>query len=94
MNQNLTYAYLSDWIKAKRAEEKAGKAGAEHRLAAALALHEPKSIFKDKDRGKESERDKDDYPWFWKGTEFIGDRVNDVHLTNAEKQAARDRKGG
>ncbi len=32
-----------------------------------------------KDRGKEPERDKDDYPWFWKGKEFAGDRVNDVH---------------
>lgn len=47
-----------------------------------------------KDRGKEPERDKDDYPWFWKGKEFTGERVNDVHLTNAEKQAARSRKGG
>jgi hypothetical protein len=46
-----------------------------------------------KDRGKEPERDRDDYPWFWKGGEFVGDRVNDVHLTNAEKQAAREAKG-
>jgi hypothetical protein len=56
-----------------------------------------------KDRGKEPERDKEDFPWFWKGEEvvgrignpsyeFVGDRVNDVHLTNAEKQAARDAK--
>ena len=48
-----------------------------------------------KDRGKEPERDKDEYPWFWSGCEFIGDRVNDVHLKNADKQAARkarDRK--
>jgi hypothetical protein len=42
-----------------------------------------------KDRGKEPERDKDDYPWFSSGSSFTGDRVNDVHLTNAEKQAAR-----
>jgi hypothetical protein len=42
-----------------------------------------------KDRGKEPERDKDEYPWFWDGKTFVGDRVNDVHLTNAEKQAAR-----
>lgn len=47
-----------------------------------------------KDRGKEPERDKSDYPWFWNGKEFVGDRVNDVHLTNAEKQAARSRKKG
>ncbi|MGO8747665.1 MAG: Eco57I restriction-modification methylase domain-containing protein [Thermoguttaceae bacterium] len=39
-----------------------------------------------KDRGKEPRRDKDDYPWFWKGNEFLGERVNDIHLTIAEKQ--------
>jgi hypothetical protein len=39
-----------------------------------------------KDRGKEPERDKHDYPWFWSGGEFVGDRVNDIHQTNAEKQ--------
>jgi hypothetical protein len=44
-----------------------------------------------KDRGNEPERDKDDYPWFWTGGSFTGDRVNDTHLTNAEKQAARDK---
>jgi hypothetical protein len=33
-----------------------------------------------KDRGKEPERDKDDYPWFQGG-----ERVNDVHLTIQEK---------
>jgi hypothetical protein len=47
-----------------------------------------------KDRGKEPQRDKADYPWFWSGKEFVGDRVNDIHLTNAEKQAARSRKKG
>lgn len=41
-----------------------------------------------KDRGKEPERDRDDYPWFWNGKAFVGDRVNDVHLSNAEKLAA------
>jgi hypothetical protein len=46
-----------------------------------------------KDRGKEPQRDKDAYPWFWTGNTFSGDRVNDVHLTNAVKQAARTRKG-
>jgi hypothetical protein len=47
-----------------------------------------------KDRGKEPQRDKADYPWFWSGKDFVGDRVNDIHLTNAEKQAARSRKKG
>lgn len=42
-----------------------------------------------KDRGKEPKRDKADYPWFWDGDTFTGDRVNDIHLTTAVKQAAR-----
>ena len=42
-----------------------------------------------KDRGTEPRRDKAEYPWFWSADTFTGDRVNDVHLTNAEKQAAR-----
>ncbi|MGA8597483.1 MAG: N-6 DNA methylase [Bryobacteraceae bacterium] len=41
-----------------------------------------------KDRGKEPPRDPEDFPWFDRST----DRTNDVHLTIAEKQAARDRK--
>lgn len=40
-----------------------------------------------KDRGKEPARDEADYPWF----NAAGDRVNDIHLPHAEKQAARDR---
>jgi hypothetical protein len=43
----------------------------------------------DKDRGKEPKRDKSEFPWFWAGGEFTGDRVNDVHLTNEEKRKAR-----
>ncbi|MCC6155077.1 MAG: SAM-dependent methyltransferase [Candidatus Hydrogenedentes bacterium] len=55
----------------------------------------------DKDRGKEPERSKDDFPWFWSWDEksrdfpgnktFDGNRWNDLHYTNALKQAARDR---
>lgn len=47
------------------------------------------------DRGQEPQklRPKADFPWFWNGKEFKGDRVNDVHLTNEEKQQARDAKG-
>ena len=45
-----------------------------------------------KDRGKEPQRNKEDYPWFWSGNEFVGDRVNDIHLTNQQKKDARDRK--
>jgi hypothetical protein len=50
----------------------------------------------DKDRGKEPERPKSDYPWFWcedepgtdpeGGKTFAGNRWNDVHLTLARKQ--------
>jgi hypothetical protein len=47
-----------------------------------------------KDRGKEQERDKTDYPWFCEDGEFVGDRVNDVHLTIDKKNAARRRKKG
>jgi hypothetical protein len=54
----------------------------------------------DKDRGKEPERSKQDYPWFWGwdekttdftgGLEFKGERFNDCHYTLAAKQKARD----
>jgi len=39
----------------------------------------------DKDRGKEPKRDKSEYPWFYSGSTFTGDRVNDVNLKKAEK---------
>ncbi|MEW8279845.1 MAG: N-6 DNA methylase [Candidatus Thiodiazotropha sp.] len=47
-----------------------------------------------KDRGKEPTRDQEQFPWFWKDGKFTGERVNDVHLTNAEKRAARAQGGG
>lgn len=55
----------------------------------------------DKDRGKESTREKADYPWFWTWDEttqdfvgskdFDGNRWNDLHYSVPTKQAARDR---
>jgi hypothetical protein len=52
----------------------------------------------DKDRGKEPERPKADYPWFWceskpatdpsGGKSFTGHRWNDVHLSISFKKAA------
>jgi hypothetical protein len=42
-----------------------------------------------KDRGKEPQRPQQEYPWFWKDGEPIGDRVNDIHLTLAEKDYRR-----
>jgi len=43
----------------------------------------------EKDRGKEPHRDKKEFPWFWKGSEFTGDRVNDVHLTKEQKERGK-----
>ena len=37
-------------------------------------------------------RPRDDYPWFWRGDEFTGDRVNDIHLNITEKHMARSRQ--
>jgi len=58
----------------------------------------------DKDRGKEPERPKPEYPWFWGwdektedfagGKTFDGNRHNDCHYTNQAKQAARDAAKG
>jgi len=52
-----------------------------------------------KDRGKEPERPKAEYPWFWGwdettedfmgGKKFDGNRHNDCHYTNKAKQTAR-----
>ncbi len=43
------------------------------------------------DRGKEPVRDQGQFPWFWDNGKFTGERINDVHLTIAEKRAARYR---
>ena len=40
-----------------------------------------------KDRGKEPFCDQERFPWFWHGGEFTGGRVNDIHLSVAEKSA-------
>ncbi len=60
----------------------------------------------DKDRGKELQRAREDYPWFWgwdpdnkddrqdfagRGKEPDGNRWNDLHYTRAFKEAARAR---
>lgn len=56
-----------------------------------------------KDRGKESLRPREDFPWFWnwdeqtsdfegRGKEPDGNRWNDLHYTRAFKEAARARK--
>jgi len=43
----------------------------------------------EKDRGKEPQRDKRDFPWFWQGSTFTGDRINDVRLTKEQKEKGR-----
>ena len=154
--EKLTYSYLGDWITRQKAEQSAGKEGADAKLAAALHLQnqlksilggeppydlfvrwkplrqqaigwEPdindgvrlnirpfmmaktfngKSIFRkapkikwDKDRGKEPERPRKEFPWFWgwneEGDNFLGGRVfdgnrwNDLHYSCEVKRAAR-----
>jgi len=56
----------------------------------------------DKDRGKESEGSKDDFPWFWNwdetaedfagGSGFDGNRWNGLHYSREFKMAARRKK--
>jgi hypothetical protein len=55
----------------------------------AEVLRKKPSINWSKDRGKESGRNQEQYPWFWKDGKFTGDRVNDYHLTNAQKRVAQ-----
>lgn len=158
--ENLTYAYLGDWITRQKDDVKRGEGGAEDRLAAALELQKrleailsgepPFDIFVrwkplheqpigwetdindgvrlnirpfmafdipggktgagilrykpnikwTKDRGKEPQRPKDEYPWFWSWDEktvdfmgsksFDGNRWNNCHYTNKAKQTARE----
>ena len=60
-----------------------------------------------KDRGKEPLRERESFPWFWNcpggdtradltdfrgGPNFDGNRWNDLHYTNAARQAARSRR--
>jgi hypothetical protein len=60
----------------------------------------------DKDRGKEPQRPKSDFLWFWScdpesnpqhdtdyngGSAFTGERWNELHYTLAAKKAARNK---
>ena len=68
------------------------------RTGAGVLRYKP-NIKWDKDRGKEPERPKAEYPWFWGwdettedfmgGKQFDGNRHNDCHYSNKTKQAAR-----
>jgi hypothetical protein len=48
-----------------------------------------------KDGGGEPQslRSREQFPWFWRDGEFRGERVNDIHLTNAQRRAAQAAKG-
>jgi hypothetical protein len=46
----------------------------------------------EKDRGKEPQRPREDYPWFWQGSTFTGDRLNDIHLTHEQKKESAEMK--
>ena len=62
----------------------------------------------EKDRGKEPQRAKEDFPWFWGwsadtpaiasdftgGKTFDGNRWNELHYSSAVKRAAREAKDG
>jgi REP element-mobilizing transposase RayT len=71
-------------------------------VTAGVLRKNPKIKWK-KDRGKEPDRPKDQYPWFWGwdeetedfmgGPEFDGNRWNDCHYSNEAKRAARAAKG-
>lgn len=75
------------------------------RARGACILRTTPKIKWDKDRGKEPQRPREDFPWFWGWDEqstdfqgsktFDGNRWNDLHYSRAFKEAARERaKGG
>lgn len=69
------------------------------RAKGACILRTTPKIKWDKDRGKEPQRPREHYPWFWGwdeqtrdfagGRTFDGNRWNDLHYTRAFKEAAR-----
>jgi hypothetical protein len=74
------------------------------RARGACILRTTPKIKWDKDRGKEPQRPREEFPWFWgwdeqttdfAGTKiFDGNRWNDLHYTRAFKEAARERRKG
>lgn len=78
------------------------------RARGACILRTTPKIKWDKDRGKEPQRPREDFPWFWgwdpdnkddqkdfggRGKEPDGNRWNDLHYSVAARRAARLRKG-
>lgn len=74
------------------------------RARGACILRATPKIKWEKDRGKEPQRPREEFPWFWgwdeqtidfAGTKtFDGNRWNDLHHTRAFKEAARERRKG
>ncbi len=60
----------------------------------ATILRKPPIIKWTKARAKEPQPDKAEFPSFGNSDTFTRDRVNDVQLTNAQKQPARAAKRG
>ena len=46
-----------------------------------------------KDRGKEPFKEERQFPWFWEGGKFTGERINDRHFSLELKQAGRKENG-
>lgn len=73
------------------------------RARGACVLRVTPKIKWEKDRGKEPQRPREDFPWFWSwdeqatdftgGKTFDGNRWNDLHYSRAFKQAARQKRG-
>ncbi len=61
---------------------------------AGILRSRPKNIRWGKDLGREAVRDEAQFPWFRNNGQFTAERVNDMHLANATKQAARAQAGG
>ena len=59
---------------------------------AGILRHRPGVSWDKADRGNEPNRPAADYPWLWVDGQFASKRVNDVHLTKAQKEAARAAK--
>jgi len=72
------------------------------RAKKACILRTPPGIHWKKDRGKEPQREREDYPWFWSwdedaqdfggGKDFDGNRWNDLHYFGAAKMNARQQR--
>jgi hypothetical protein len=63
------------------------------RIGAGFLCAQPNINWKE-DRGKEPTRGNTQFPWFWKNGKLASERVDDVHLTNADKHSARQRMQG